>query len=68
MKETINPTEAAHRALTYRKAAGLSQRQLAEKLNTTRGVIGALEMGKVRSRRVALLALDLVPESAEGLI
>lgn len=45
---------------TYRRAEGLNQRELAALLNTSRGVIGAMERGTIRSMRVAKLALELV--------
>jgi transcriptional regulator with XRE-family HTH domain len=67
-KDELNPVEVAARMTTYRKAEGLTQRQLAEMLNTSRGVIGAMELGNIRSRRVAKLALDLVPNGAGDVI
>jgi transcriptional regulator len=67
-KRDVDAAEVAARMTTYRQTEGLTQRQLADKLNTTRGVIGAMERQNIRSMRVALLALDLVPESAEGVI
>lgn len=67
-KPKVNAAEVQARMTTYRKAEGLTQRDLAAKLNTTRGVIGAMEKGTIRSLRVAKLALELVVENADGVI
>jgi DNA-binding XRE family transcriptional regulator len=67
-REKLNPAEVAARMTTYRRAEGLNQRELAALLNTSRGVIGAMEKGTIRSVRVAKLALALVPTSAGDVI
>lgn len=64
----IDARSVAGWSKSYRQLAGLTQRQLAAHLGTTRGVIGALERGVIRSRRVALAVLDLTTESVDGLI
>lgn len=68
MKTTIDAESAKIASLSYRAAEKLSQRALAAKLQTTQGVIGALETGKIRSRRVALAIMQLVPTQAESVI
>ena len=56
----IDPTKAANWSINYRRFAGINQRQLAALVHTSPGVIGELERGRVRSRRVALLIKELV--------
>lgn len=64
----IDPESAASWSRHYRKCAGLTQRQLAARIRTSPGVIGDLERGIVRSRRVAREIMDLMPDNVEGLV
>ncbi len=68
MKIEIDPEHAASWSRTYRESEGLSQRQLARRLRTSPGVIGELERGKVRSRRVATALMALTPQNLDDVI
>lgn len=67
MNADFDPEEIAAACKTYRANQDLSQRQLAVKVQTSPGVIGELERGRVRSRRVAreIRALALADAATE---
>lgn len=68
MKVEIDAPSAARWCKTYRAKENLTQRQLAIRLKTSPGVIGDLECERIRSRRVALAVIALMPADVSGLV
>lgn len=68
MKSQVDPQSVASWSRTYRAAEGLTQRELARKIRTSPGRIGEIERGIVRSQRVALAVLALMPADVDGLV
>jgi transcriptional regulator with XRE-family HTH domain len=68
LKVEIDAEHAASWSRTYRASEGLSQRELARRLRTTPGVVGDLERGRVRSRRVATALMALIPQNLDDVI
>lgn len=67
MSDTVDGQAAAAFSKAYRRDQGITQRSLAAKVNTTPGVIGDLEKGRIRSLRVAreIRALALAATASE---
>lgn len=49
----VDPVEVQNLSKNYRASVGITQRQLAQKVKTTPGLIGEIEKGVCRSTRVA---------------
>ena len=59
MKSAPDPVAVRDKMLAHRRLFSLTQRALAEKLKCSPGLIGEMERGVIRSRRVAWLVLEL---------